>query len=140
MYFLGGKGGRCVTLTTLPPSCAVVMKYENRNFLEPSGPLQACNGTALPLPFYLIYVPPCLTIKNYLFCPNVFVRSLMDFRRNNGYLSIQHQHISFYNRGRKCLLRGTDWTFKSHRFVLEELNLISESSVEFTVPRAILLV
>ena len=24
-YFLGGKGGRCVRLTTLPPSCAVVM-------------------------------------------------------------------------------------------------------------------
>ena len=46
-YFLGSKGGRCVRLTILPPSCAVVMKYENLNFLEPSGPLQACNGTAL---------------------------------------------------------------------------------------------
>ena len=46
----GGKGGRCVRLTTLPPSCAVVMKSGNLNFLEPSGPLQACNGTALPLP------------------------------------------------------------------------------------------
>ena len=40
-YFLG------VRLTTLPPSCAVVMKSGNLNFLEPSGPLQACNGTAL---------------------------------------------------------------------------------------------
>ena len=29
----------CVRLTTLPPSCAVVMKYGNLNFLEPSGPL-----------------------------------------------------------------------------------------------------
>ena len=46
VYFLGGKGGRCVRLTTLPPSCAVVMKYGNLNFLETSGPLQACNGTA----------------------------------------------------------------------------------------------
>ena len=46
-----GKGGRCVRLTTLPPSCAVVMKSGNLNFLEPSGPLRACNGTALPLPF-----------------------------------------------------------------------------------------
>jgi len=36
----------------LPPSCAVVMKSGNLNFLEPSGPLQACNGTALPLPLY----------------------------------------------------------------------------------------
>ena len=24
-HFLGGKGGRCVSLTTLPPSCTVVM-------------------------------------------------------------------------------------------------------------------
>jgi hypothetical protein len=43
----GGKGGRCVRLTTLPPSCAVVMKSRNLKFLEPSGPLQAYNGTAL---------------------------------------------------------------------------------------------
>jgi len=34
-------------MTTLPP----VMKRGNLNFLEPSGPLQACNGTDLP--FYL---------------------------------------------------------------------------------------
>jgi hypothetical protein len=27
------------------------MKSGNLNFLELSGPLQACNGTALPLPF-----------------------------------------------------------------------------------------
>jgi len=40
-----------VRLTTLPPSCAIVMKSGNLNFLELSGPLQACNGTALPLPF-----------------------------------------------------------------------------------------
>jgi hypothetical protein len=46
--FPGGKGGRCVRLTTLPPSRAVVMKSGNRNFLEPSGSLQVCNGTALP--------------------------------------------------------------------------------------------
>ena len=35
----------------LPPPC-VVMKSGNLNFLEPSGPLQACNGTALPLPCF----------------------------------------------------------------------------------------
>ena len=34
----------------LPPSCAVVMKSGNLNFLEPFGSVQACNGTALPLP------------------------------------------------------------------------------------------
>ena len=32
----------------LPPSCAVVTKSGNLNFLEPSVPLHACNGTALP--------------------------------------------------------------------------------------------
>ena len=51
-----GKGGPCVRLTNLPPSCAVVMKSGNLNFLEPSGPLQACNDTAVPLP--LIYDIP----------------------------------------------------------------------------------
>ena len=45
--FPGSKCGLCVRLTTLPPSCAVVMKSGNLNFLEPSGPIQACNGTAL---------------------------------------------------------------------------------------------
>jgi len=43
-----GKGGRWLRLTTLPPSCAVVMKSGNLKFLEPCRPLQACNGTALP--------------------------------------------------------------------------------------------
>jgi hypothetical protein len=42
-YFLGGKGRRCVGLTTLPLSCSDCL-----NFLEPSGPVQACNGIALP--------------------------------------------------------------------------------------------
>jgi len=32
----------------LPPSCAIVTKSGNLNFLEPSGPVQVCNGTALP--------------------------------------------------------------------------------------------
>ena len=44
-YFLELKSGRCLRLTTLPPSCAVVMKYGSLNFLEPSGPAQAFNGT-----------------------------------------------------------------------------------------------
>jgi len=54
-YFLGVKSGRCVRLTTLPPSCAVVTKSGSLNFLEPSGPVQGCNGTALPLHFVTLY-------------------------------------------------------------------------------------
>ena len=34
-----------------PPPCTGVMKSGNLNFLEPSGPLQACNGTDLPFTF-----------------------------------------------------------------------------------------
>ena len=51
--FHGGKCGRCVRLTTLPPSCTVVMKSGNLHFLEPSGPLQACNGTDFPFNIFL---------------------------------------------------------------------------------------
>jgi len=40
------KDGRCVRLTTLAPSCAVVRKFGKLKFLEPSGPLRAFNGTA----------------------------------------------------------------------------------------------
>ena len=46
--FPGGKCGRCVRLTNVPPPCAVVMKSGNLNFLEPSGPLRPHNGTAVP--------------------------------------------------------------------------------------------
>jgi len=38
-HFLGDEGGLCVRLTTLPLSCAVVMKSGNLNFLELCGPL-----------------------------------------------------------------------------------------------------
>jgi hypothetical protein len=50
----------------LPTSCAVVTKSGNHNFLEPSGPLQACNGTDLPLPLYWLSldVPPHLSPEN----------------------------------------------------------------------------
>ena len=51
--FPGGEGGRCVRLKILPPSCAVVRKYGNLNFLEPSGLLQACNATDLPFKSHL---------------------------------------------------------------------------------------
>ena len=46
-----GKGGRCVRLTTLPPSSAVVMKSGNLNFLEHSGPV-----TGLLYLFFFIFI------------------------------------------------------------------------------------
>ena len=48
-YFLGGKGGQCLGLTILPPfHVPIVLKSGSLNLLEPSGPVQACNGIALP--------------------------------------------------------------------------------------------
>jgi len=40
-YFMGGKGGRCVGLTTLPPSCADCLEIWEP---QPSGTLRACPG------------------------------------------------------------------------------------------------
>jgi len=48
-HFLGVKAA--APADNLPPSCAVATKSGNINFLEPSGPLQASNGTVLPLTF-----------------------------------------------------------------------------------------
>jgi hypothetical protein len=43
----------------LPPSCADVKKSGGLNLLEPWGPVQACNGTALSLPFIIAFLFPC---------------------------------------------------------------------------------
>ena len=40
-YFLGGKGGRCVGLTTLPPSCVDCLEIWEP---QPPGTLRACPG------------------------------------------------------------------------------------------------
>jgi len=46
--FLGGKGGRCVGLTTYHLHVPIVLKSGSLKLLEPSRPVQACHGTALP--------------------------------------------------------------------------------------------
>ena len=68
--FSGGKGGRCVRLTTLPLSCAVVMKSGNLNFLESSGPLQVLSlvrSKLVSLKFFIIrshYGPGVDSVSN----------------------------------------------------------------------------
>jgi len=48
-YFLGHKGGRCVGLTTLTPSCLqTVLKSGSLIHLAPTGPVQAYTGIHLP--------------------------------------------------------------------------------------------
>jgi len=46
--FPGGKVGRCVGLTTLPPSCANCLEIWDP---QTPGTLWACPGIALPSPF-----------------------------------------------------------------------------------------
>ena len=42
-----GKGGRCLGLKTLPLHVPTVLKSGSLTLLEPTGPVQACNRTAL---------------------------------------------------------------------------------------------
>jgi hypothetical protein len=58
------KGSRCVRLTTLPPSCAVVMKSGNLNFLEPSGHSRPVTG----LPYLFFYLTVSLKRKLQFTC------------------------------------------------------------------------
>jgi hypothetical protein len=44
----GGKGGQCVRLTTYHLHVPIIKKSGSLN-LEPCGPIQTCNGAALPL-------------------------------------------------------------------------------------------
>ena len=69
--FPGGKKRPVRKADNLPPSCAVVMKSGSLNFLESSGPVEACNGTALPF-YTLLYIYPFLKRKG----PNGLVQGL----------------------------------------------------------------
>ena len=64
----------------LSPSCAVVTKSENLNFLEPSGPVQACNGTDLP--FY--------TIQVALDCKIMYIVSIIEHTSGMPHLNMIH--------------------------------------------------
>jgi hypothetical protein len=75
------KCGRCVGLSTLPYSCADFLKSGSLSPLHPSGPVQACNGVASPLPFTTHY-----TIKQISRNP-----SWMCF-----YTNFLHNHIPYY--------------------------------------------
>jgi len=49
------------------------MKSGSLNFLEPSGPLQACNGTALPITFTRQYLDISTGFKDLLAGFNIMV-------------------------------------------------------------------
>ena len=80
----------------LPPSCAVVAKSGTLNFLEPSGPDQACNGTALPLLFLEV-------VFKYLQCTllrhskNVFLsHQMLQCRYFPGNRQLGHYYYYYY--------------------------------------------
>jgi len=49
---MGGKGGRCVGLTTLPPSVPIILKYGDFTFWNPLGLSRPVQGLFY-LQFYL---------------------------------------------------------------------------------------
>jgi len=59
------------------------MKSGNLKFLEPSGPLQACDGTALPLLFYSLHV--C--------CVNGEVECLLQLRIATQFLTLVQRAV-----------------------------------------------
>ena len=65
-YSLGAKSGRCIRLTTLPPSCAVVTNLGALNSWNPLGLSRPVMGL-----LYLLYVHVHLTYK-YPVC-NIYI-------------------------------------------------------------------
>ena len=59
-----GKGGRCVGLTTLPPSCADCLEIWEPEPPGTSGPVQACNGIALPFSSQMSQYPCSFLAKH----------------------------------------------------------------------------
>ena len=55
-YFLGGKGGRCVRLTTYHHPGRVSRNMGTLTLLETAGPVRACNGTDLPFMYICMYI------------------------------------------------------------------------------------
>jgi hypothetical protein len=53
----------------------------------------------------IIHVSPASAFRNSVFC--------LDLKVNSDCFSIHNKLIGFYNRGRECLLGGTNWVLKS---------------------------
>ena len=88
----------------LPPSCAVVTKSGNLNFLEPSGPVHACNETALPLPLHVYQQ----NINKIEACCNATVWSRQIQRRWQG-LVILHGGKYLWAVNEENAWSGVDW-------------------------------
>ena len=60
----GGKGGRCVGLTTLPPSCPDCLEIWELQLPGTLMACQACNGIALRVPVFGVCIY-CFTCTGY---------------------------------------------------------------------------
>jgi len=93
------------------------MESGNLNFLEPSGPVQICNGTALPLPFY-------------------YIRTLTKIGRVCKY-KVQKQNgfwICCRDKGSPSLSSPTPTHFTLHyNFILQEFTITSPSPKSLNV-------
>ena len=79
------------------------MKSGNLNFLEPSGPLQACNGTDLPLPIGAIFRLKCYLLKKVKYKINVKYILIIIITINCVFLdyifSDLYTYVTIYQRG-----------------------------------------
>jgi len=83
-------------------ACAVVMKSGNLKFLEPSGPLQICNGTALPILHNTnrFLIPLSVTVHTHLH--DIHCRCLWYLRSFLSYC-LQFQRSVIFSRSQCCL-------------------------------------
>jgi len=78
-------------MTTLPPSCAVVMKSGNLNFLEPSGPLQSVTGLLYLLLINLHKHVPTISSTNIV---QFVILTLSDTNSVNQLTAVLSSHTS----------------------------------------------
>jgi len=64
------------------------MKCGNLNFLEPSGPLQACYGIALPLPFTVVIE----ALRYWTYAANLITQ----IKHSVNVVTTEHIHFSGY--------------------------------------------
>ena len=87
--------------------------WQTRCFSTSFGGKKKCAVHCVP---FLTFSSLRFNIHNSTFCPHCIYVFCVDLRTNSHYIPIQHKLIGFYNRGRKCLQRGTDWRFKLDRY------------------------
>ena len=105
-----------------PPSCVVVTKSGNLNFLEPSRPVQACNGTALS--FYI-----CTDTKINKMCDPTGLKGII-FRKLPAQVSLLYMYsydLSFILR----FLNGDFFAIVNSRMI--NINTEKRSKILFKI-------